>query len=81
MEWISVKDQLPEPGIPVLTFCLDFDYMQTGYLIDNVEPILWSHTREHEEVTHWMPLPDVPIKKIYVKLSNHVDNLVTKMEE
>lgn len=58
MEWISVKDRLPEPHTDVLI------WGHYGAFIG-----WYSHTRqmwrsddygEIRDVTHWMPLPDAP---------------------
>lgn len=58
MEWISVKDRLPEPHTDTL-ICGRYGAFIGWY----------SHTRqmwrsddygEIRDVTHWMPLPDAP---------------------
>jgi len=61
MEWISVKDKLPDGHDRVLAFCDEGIY--TGYL----SPIKsWFCSCECfegsyiEGVTHWMPLPPPP---------------------
>ncbi len=59
MEWISVKDRLPEEGQKVLTYLGEFDGCRTNYLILCPYPI-WACLLETEEVTHWMLLPEPP---------------------
>lgn len=62
-EWISVKDRLPEPFVPVL------GYMPLR-ISDNIEILyrtkteLWN-SQEHGDCffgtpSHWMPLPEPP---------------------
>jgi hypothetical protein len=64
MNWIDVKDRLPEHGILtssyVLTInsyghidCLDFIYK--NWYKDNIP--------EETYITHWMPLPEPPNKQ------------------
>lgn len=48
-EWISVKDRLPEPYIPVLIY-LGQRRIKIG-------------VRQSDEYTHWMPLPPPPENK------------------
>ena len=69
MEWIKVKDRLPireqDMGnknyidIEVIIATKHFvstDFFKAGNTID-----FWSQFNEYEgEVTHWMPLPDLP---------------------
>jgi hypothetical protein len=59
IEWISVKDRLPENDINVIGCCGD-DVFECSYYDDGAfddcigEPI---------EVSYWMPLPKPPEKK------------------
>ena len=59
-EWISVKDRLPEVGVPVLVHEGPYNYQviatinSDGRWEDTVEGYMAIH------VTHWMPLPDPP---------------------
>lgn len=54
MEWISVKDRLPEPWTEVLVWrgpeypIVSSEVTSTG---------LWCH---FFNITHWMPLPEPP---------------------
>lgn len=56
MEWISVKDRLPEPNQDVLAIhsegIIDINFLDhyTGFLFENL----------YGEITHWMPLPEPP---------------------
>lgn len=57
MNWISVKDRLPESGIDVLVFTDDYCAYTAhydGYWWLSGEPTLSYN------VTHWMPLPAPP---------------------
>lgn len=61
MEWISVKDKLPElendqDVVHVLIHLDDGFITGADYEKDGFE--LWA---ESGEVTHWMPLPEPPI--------------------
>lgn len=67
MEWISVKDRLPEPETDVLAFRYDhisiftYRYNRRGilkfmYMDDSG---YWCEVFA-PEVTHWMPLPEHP---------------------
>lgn len=66
MEWISVKDRLPETGIYVLASCA----MKVRDKIDYRNAVVMAFVCEEgfvdveldevitEGVTHWMPLPE-----------------------
>ena len=57
MNWISVKDRVPESGIDVLVFTDDYCAYTAhydGYWWLSGEPTL------SYDVTHWMPLPAPP---------------------
>jgi hypothetical protein len=62
MEWISVKDRLPEKMVMVLI------YDKYGFSIDrmvNKTPTGWpvfdgDEFQHNLDVTHWMPLPEPP---------------------
>ncbi len=56
LEWISVKDRLPEAGSYVLAY-LDFGY---GYSITTSIYIKNGFVTGEKDVTHWMPLPQPP---------------------
>lgn len=70
-EWISVKDRLPESGVPVLvTFVGYTDNKLHSDGVARWEPDLngynggWEWTLDFSdatvEITHWMPLPEPP---------------------
>ena len=58
MEWISVKDELPAIGEPVLVFD-DASDMMFGFMSSDG---YWLETGSELpcNVTHWMPLPKPP---------------------
>lgn len=62
MKWISVKERLPEKYVSVLG-CMRFAYpypeVRECWLIDD-KRFFFPVLRSVEEVTHWMPMPDVP---------------------
>lgn len=66
MEWISVKDQLPELDVEVLATSGDTTKvatMQPSYIDeDGTERSYWTYYDylEWHDVSHWMPLPDSP---------------------
>lgn len=65
MEWISVKDKLPEKEKNVL-YCDIETEIYLGMLIDGMDKeIYWSHYDylEDHDITHWMPLPNPPEKQ------------------
>ena len=75
MEWISVKDKLPQYFVDVIAFCQNED----GLTFGNGEKycsidcfIKWKDGHEdcfrtdrfYGKVTHWMPLPKPPEENI-----------------
>lgn len=73
MEWISVKEKLPEPFVDVLAIAINLK----GFSFEKGEPYMaldsfciWNdeHSpsfgtdRFYGKVTHWMPLPPFPDK-------------------
>ena len=62
-EWISVKDRLPEPFVPVLVHMPGeepFPTVHEGFISNNG---IWQSAmfrREPGEVTHWIPIPQPP---------------------
>lgn len=57
MEWISVKDRLPEYDVTVLVYCDYRNWYSLGHFHINND--LWICS-PHQPVTHWMPLPQPP---------------------
>ena len=69
MEWISVKDRLPELDTWVLAYSTKNDLIACSFrTIGNHFPIIWNLLSsgcgccdsDLGDVTHWMPLPDKP---------------------
>lgn len=65
MEWISVKDRLPEEGVPVLVCRLimtSVKYQQEAvYIEEDWQDGIYFYGISN--VTHWMPLPEPPDRK------------------
>lgn len=62
--WISVNDSLPQVNWEVLLY-LESRAISTGYLSRRRPKIEWTIHNEEEEnfiVTHWMHLPEDPIR-------------------
>jgi len=57
MEWISIKDKLPEINEEVLV--MDRDFMDFAYYNSEGQ---WIDREfiDLDDVTHWMPLPEPP---------------------
>ena len=65
MEWISVKDHLPEEGKVVLRYGNNIEKYEVDYIVtfDEREPsYIWAGVLvdDYLKVTHWMPLPEPP---------------------
>lgn len=67
MEWISVKDRLPEEGLAVLV-CLTSEFITVAYRSrENLKKIwqLYGPVSDildlkNESVNYWAPLPEPP---------------------
>lgn len=69
MEWISVKDKLPENGQRVIAFCSSTKKTFVALFESNSDykSVYWWHEGARNalycvvsKVTHWMPLPEPP---------------------
>ena len=58
MEWISVKDKLPEKNDRYLTLDSFPNNYKIGVSTGSFENGGWVST----SITHWMPLPEPPIQ-------------------
>ena len=64
MEWISVKERLPEKGVDCLCRCVIKDnieypfYMVLRYILIDVNPHFQHECDYGLRVTHWMPIPE-----------------------
>ena len=60
MEWISVDDRLPNEGYEVLIYSeegrISVEKRQKG------KDYIYSHQTDSGNATHWMPLPEPPVK-------------------
>lgn len=63
-EWISVEDRLPEDNTDVLVYrgSLISVYTYIGHNEWEDDYGYWSRT-DDENITHWMPLPQPPVKE------------------
>lgn len=59
-EWISVEERLPAEDVRVLVW-LRKDHKTTYTRIDTDRRLNGVWVRWYESVTHWMPLPPIPI--------------------
>ena len=55
MEWISVKDRLPETNDLVLTYSEEISGHRYRLIVPNINISTFP-----QSVTHWMPLPEPP---------------------
>jgi hypothetical protein len=63
MNWISVKDRLPDDYSDVLVY--DYDGMQYDIGWYDFEGYKgWVNTNMEDSITHWMPLPEPPSEAI-----------------
>mgnify|MGYP006921365312 CR=1 FL=1 len=65
MNWISVKDKLPEimEDVLIRVKCLSYYNVEQGCYKGNDEWINCWYSRRNKNlypVSHWMPLPDSP---------------------
>lgn len=62
MEWIKCSERMPEPGTLVIIMQVGFHVPYVGWWnppgSDGWE--IRDKYNEPEDVTHWMPLPDLP---------------------
>lgn len=75
-EWISIKDEMPEPFLEVLVCYrfksdLDNEDMALGHWNDLYRDGKWYFQADLSDegdiqVTHWMPLPELPEENNYV---------------
>lgn len=66
-KWISVNERLPKPFISVLVQMPLEEPCPTvreGFLTNNGTWYAGMYTREADEVTHWMPMPEPPEEEI-----------------
>ena len=67
MEWISVKDKLPDDCFEKLCYLIASNgekYIKSSHLNPAKKGFYVEYTKDGyapiEEVTHWMPLPEPP---------------------
>ena len=59
-KWISVKDGLPESGKEGVLIALRWGGVDIGWCEDGRWRSEFVNEYEDGEVTHWMPLPNLP---------------------
>jgi hypothetical protein len=65
MGWNKTEEKLPEPMLGVLVYNDRTEWFRVDYLITgNKEPYSWAYSGLRDMVTHWMDLPDPPIKDV-----------------
>ena len=67
MEWISVKDRLPETSGEILLFTVVCSVYIGHYKISRNLFTVYGIGKEEltdVEITHWMPLPEPPTETI-----------------
>jgi hypothetical protein len=65
MEWINSEDRLPEEYCQCLIYCpqsfpKNSRVLAANYYDDNKKFYCDAFEQVHEDVTHWMPLPEPP---------------------
>ena len=63
MEWISVKDRLPEPGRYVACIAKRNPFSRFMPMVARIEKNGWANpiTEQYiSEATHWLPMPEPP---------------------
>ena len=64
MDWISVKDRLPEESGPYLCYMADYPFgpicMIVNYKKDKSAFWWFADNVKAPFITHWMPLPEPP---------------------
>ena len=62
MEWISLKDRLPEQYKSVLCYSLSEGIITDSFYDKIGEEYWFNGTREtyRDDITYWMPLPEPP---------------------
>jgi hypothetical protein len=58
MNWIDVKDQLPEEKKQILI--TDGEFVKLGYFSIWDNGYFWGAPPYLSQITHWMPLPELP---------------------
>ena len=62
-EWISVKDRLPEAGEYVVCIAKRNPFSRFMPMVARIEKNGWVNPMTEQyisEVTHWMPMPELP---------------------
>ena len=59
-EWISVDDRLPESGKEGVLIALRWGEVDIGWCEDGRWSSEFINEYEEGEVTHWMPIPQLP---------------------
>lgn len=60
MEWISVKERLPQSGQCVILYSVKSGVAEGAWLESKGHYEQWRWNAIMTNVTHWMPLPEPP---------------------
>ncbi len=65
MNWISVKDKLPEMGVEVivLTYALRVPRIAFGHIVDKEQAVDYNGW-DTPFVRYWMPCPTIPAEGV-----------------
>ena len=63
MEWISVDVQLPSRQVEVLVLTVSLEVLIGELWLNGTWHEHWAYAKIEPEITHWMPLPEPPLKK------------------
>ena len=62
MNWISVKERMPDKDQEVLFFDANYQHIELGNFMGTDWHPFWADTYLNaKHITRWMPLPDPPV--------------------
>ncbi len=62
MDWINVKNQMPEPMEWVLGYTATgrYEVVRYDHIMDDWDRVISNYCLSKGSVTHWKPLPEPP---------------------